>query len=651
MNKQLGRANARWSLELGEVPTGPPVLVDDDVLVSTRDASFAAAGVATVHAIDSSNGQVRWQKQFSQSSISNLLIRAVPEPLVLIAVSSHHLLQGQGEIVALDPDGNTVWNWSADAQTISGLGARDDDLFFATGSGFLIILDSRSGHEWKRFPLDPPPSVAAPLVYNGVIYVPCRGPLIVAHSVTGELLWEFNDEESGWLHSTPLPVGERVVVTSSAGVVLALDAGSGAAAWRRKIDPEDGRLSAPASDGERLYVGARHGLFALDLADGRPLWHFPTERPAEAQPVCQSSTVYMVSHDHYLYALDAVTGAELWRHEMGRRIEVAPALRQSEKGMAVIVADRGGTVDALSLHRDAQRTDAQVDVWASAAASYEAENDWVQAAKMWKRLGRPNKQAKALKKYAESLRDSPDAPGEKAAAWEAAAAAFEEGGDWKQADVCRRLVAEHRQLPIISLDVKHEKLILDSWSRLRFIVRNQGFGPAHRLVIRAEGERFDGQVASTQTISTLAKNQERVEWLDVRPREYGETVPLRVSVYYDDVHGAAHSSSEVIYIAVARSESAQTGSGQTVGVIDPLRQMTDDESEQFVQLRESLTDAFSKEELYTLALELGLDYEMLPEAKDSFIRELLLYLWRRRRLDDLLALCEARRPHLRWDES
>lgn len=67
-----------------------------------------------------------------------------------------------------------------------------------------------------------------------------------------------------------------------------------------------------------------------------------------------------------------------------------------------------------------------------------------------------------------------------------------------------------------------------------------------------------------------------------------------------------------------------------------------------VHLFQNLTHSFAKEELRTLAFELRVPYENLPEAKDGFARELIVYLQHRRRLHELVEVCRRQRPHTDW---
>lgn len=67
-----------------------------------------------------------------------------------------------------------------------------------------------------------------------------------------------------------------------------------------------------------------------------------------------------------------------------------------------------------------------------------------------------------------------------------------------------------------------------------------------------------------------------------------------------------------------------------------------------MSLLKNTTGSFSKEELHTIAFELRVDYENLPDAKDGFARELIVHLQRRKRLHELVEVLRRERPDTTW---
>ena len=69
------------------------------------------------------------------------------------------------------------------------------------------------------------------------------------------------------------------------------------------------------------------------------------------------------------------------------------------------------------------------------------------------------------------------------------------------------------------------------------------------------------------------------------------------------------------------------------------------------KLRKALEASFNVDELKTLCVDLGVEYENLGgEGKEGNIRELVELMDRTDRTCDLIKLCEERRPHINWGE-
>ena len=69
------------------------------------------------------------------------------------------------------------------------------------------------------------------------------------------------------------------------------------------------------------------------------------------------------------------------------------------------------------------------------------------------------------------------------------------------------------------------------------------------------------------------------------------------------------------------------------------------------ELRKSMDQYFSQEEIILLCLDLGIDYEHLPgQAKPMKIHNLILHLTRRDYLTNLIELCRQLRPKASWSD-
>lgn len=580
-----------WAAKLDGAPSGAPVAAGACVVVPTGDGAQAA-----LQALDRRDGVLRWQRSFEHVFVSGLA--AAPGGGCLVALTSGDLLRGAGALVALDGAGKEVWRWApAGVQRVSAPAMVEDAAVVTAGTTTLVVLDTGTGEVRVEVSLDVTASLAAPAVAAGVAYVPCKGPHVAAVDLTGGVRWrlDFDPGAAVWLDQTPLVLGDVLIAVSNRGHVLAARRQDGAILWQTTVGPAGKPLTAPVSDGDRLYVGARDGVYALAPEDGGELWYAATARQIDprASLVVRDGVVYAACHDHHVYALDAGTGRVRWSSpEAARRFEVAPVLAicGEPPQACLLTADRSGAVHALALPLSVDELEA-AGRWRDAAALCEDGGDveraatlyeracaWRDAARLWAAVDRPLRQAEALVQHAQSLVGTDVAAEAQAAVWRDAAEVFAVEGAEDRVAVCRREIARCLRLPIMTLDAEWARgFVLEAWSQLCFVIRNDGFGPARNLAIRAEGDRFQGTVMRTQEIVMLRAGQRRAAWVDVRPLEFGETVPLRVVIEYVDRTGDLGACEQTIYLPVAREEALR-GAGQTITIIGDGNVIGDDSS-------------------------------------------------------------------------
>jgi hypothetical protein len=406
----------------------------------------------------------------------------------------------------------------------------------------LLLADAETGEQLLNATLPVDVALAAPACDGTAVYVPCRAPSLLAISVAGEQLWRFDIEGllSGvQINQTPTVVGPLVIAVLSSGGVLALDRASGRLAWESQVGPRGKRLTAPMSDGRRLYVGARDGVYALGLEDGEQQWVFRTGSYVSAPPALSGNVLCISGNDRHLYGIDPRNGQPLWQITMSQETKTSPALAEGdEDGPYAVVVDCTGVATGLTYPVD--------------ATTHEAAGRWRRAARSWEEQGNPRRAAEAWLRFAEAQGEDPKTVDTVSRCYIAAARNFASIGAVDRAAEARRRYAQVLGLPYIVLDVQHEGLVLDTWSRLRLAIQNGGFGHARNVVVRVEGEQFEGQIAETQTVAALPAGQSEEAELDVKPVEHGESVPLRVQISYLDQSGEPHRREETIYLAVAK---------------------------------------------------------------------------------------------------
>ncbi len=578
------KPHIHWHTDLDAIP-GQPVVAGDLLLIPVQ--ASGRGHVVTLYAFDLATGVSRWQQAFEHAFISGL---SAADDLLFISLTSTDLLHGAGALLAVDPaTGEALWRWPGAArddavQRVSAPAVREGAVVVTVDARQVVVLDLATGAERAVIPVEARFSLAAPALDTDVAYVPCKSPHLLAVDLAGDLRWRYTDPDAdAWLDKTPIVLGERLYAVLSVGAVVALDTAAGAVAWRVAVGPAGKALSPPATDGERLYVGARDGTYALALDDGRELWRVPTERRIAAAPVVHRGGVYAAGHDHHVRAVDAVSGKVLWSHKVARRLEVAPVVAVcGDAPPCVIIADRGGTITALECPLDAEELEA-AGRWFEAARMrealgeseraaelYEQANAWAEAVRLWEALGRPLRQALALEQQAlEKRAQQDDDPTACAALWDQAAALY--AGMWQsdKAVRARREAARCRGEPFITVEVEYERLTVNTETTLRFTVRNEGAGAARYLVIRAAGEGFAGGVNQTQRLLTLSAGKTRQRCLHICPRRAGDHVQLQVALAYQAPSGETRTRQQVLAFEVAATSAERPATTQRE-VLSPL---------------------------------------------------------------------------------
>jgi len=139
---------------------------------------------------------------------------------------------------------------------------------------------------------------ATPLVHDGIMYVPLPADSILAlDAATGEQLWSFAREYPGGAQpgGTKRNIAifeDRLISTSSDGVVFAVDAQTGEQAWEVRLTGPANTSSGPIIAGGKVISGRACApnagpegcvMIANDARTGKELWRTWTiARPGEA---------------------------------------------------------------------------------------------------------------------------------------------------------------------------------------------------------------------------------------------------------------------------------------------------------------------------------------------------------------------------------
>lgn len=235
-----------WWAGLATPPVPPPVVVDDLVIVATRDG--------VVHGLDVRTGTTRWECRLTISPTT-----VVPHGDLVIVAARDALtaVRAQGEVAwAVRPHGG-----------VDDVVAAGPVVAVRTGAGAVVGLDPRSGSTrwWLR---QAAPWDVTPVLAGGWLWLPER----TAAGDTDQQLVGVDPATGAASHALRLPapvhsvhaVNDLLVAVDHAGGLTAVRAGR--PQWRMVVPAVpsapvgiDGAVVVASADGVLRFLSARHG--------------------------------------------------------------------------------------------------------------------------------------------------------------------------------------------------------------------------------------------------------------------------------------------------------------------------------------------------------------------------------------------------------
>jgi len=534
-----------WSVLLPGQPVAAPVVLGATCLIAYQTSGRESQG-GVLRALDISTGLPAWEQRFENAVVGGL--SGDSGTCALASLPGLGPMSGGSSVVAVARSGSILWQTDLEVHQISAA-ALSGDLAALTGdSRHVVLLDRETGEVIADVTASVQVAPVPPACDTDQVYVPCRGPSLLAIDRGGDVRWRFDIDGvlSGvQVDQPPLVAGPYVVAVLSSGSVLALARDDGHLVWETQVGPRGKRLTSPVSDGRRVFVGARDGVYALSLLDGSRQWVYRTGAYVTASPTLDGDLLCIAGNDRHLYGVDRRTGSLLWQVTMAQEIKTTPTLVQGDdNGPYVVTVDCSGRVTALT--------------YPVSASAHEAAGRWSKAARVWQAEGDLTRAAEAWVRHAELISEREASMDAQSEAWSSAAQLFTLVGMADRATSVRRRYAECLGLPLVTLEIQHDGLAANTWSRLRLKVQNQGFGVARDVVIRAAGDQFEGQIAETRVLPAVPAGGTLEQELTVKPLEYGDSVPLNVQISYRDHNGEPHRREELLSLQVSKVDAKST---------------------------------------------------------------------------------------------
>ena len=211
--------------------------------------------------------------------------------------------------------------WTADVTGSSGLPPAFDPLHayvpLASGELTAIRLDDGQVAWWVAVA-----PVISPVPGGDLVFVPEDGIITALQAATGAVAWR--SPLQGRVSTAPIYDTGWLIAALEAGELVALRADTGEVIWRQPLGAA--ARVPPAIDADRLYVALEDKrIVSLDLTTGKMMWEQRLPDVA-SQPLAVADRVYVGARDNFFYCLAAATGRVTWRWRSGADVIGPPVV-------------------------------------------------------------------------------------------------------------------------------------------------------------------------------------------------------------------------------------------------------------------------------------------------------------------------------------
>jgi outer membrane protein assembly factor BamB len=148
-----------------------------------------------------------------------------------------------------------------------------------------------------------------------------NGTVEAFNKADGDSLWDYDIDEDTTIIGGVGVSGDLVLVNTTNGKLLALDAATGTLRWSATLPSE--ALGAPAGDGSVVAVHVNNGdIVGFAQADGKKLWTYSNTVPAltlrgDSGPLIYKDSIMCTFANGKIAVLETATGSMRWEARVG----------------------------------------------------------------------------------------------------------------------------------------------------------------------------------------------------------------------------------------------------------------------------------------------------------------------------------------------
>ena len=206
-----------------------------------------------------------------------------------------------------------LWTWEAGESIESSAAIVGGTVFVGSQKGELVALSLENGSVYWKFDTGSPIGESSPAYGGGVVYIGDLGGWINALNASdGRKLWAF--KTGGEIKSSPIVVGDRVLIGSYDENLYCLSARNGAVLWKAKTN---GPVhSTPGiSNGMAFIAGCDEVFRAIRISDGHEVFKVSSGAYTGASPAVRSGIAYYGTFDNQVLSVDLQKQQIVWEYE------------------------------------------------------------------------------------------------------------------------------------------------------------------------------------------------------------------------------------------------------------------------------------------------------------------------------------------------
>ena len=210
-----------------------------------------------------------------------------------------------------------LWTYEAGDSIESSAAIAGGTVFVGSQKGELVALNLENGGVYWKYNTDSQIGESSPAYSAGVVYIgDLSGWINALNASDGKKLWAF--KTGGEIKSSPVVVGDRVLIGSYDQHLYCLSTRNGSVLWKFRTD---GPVHAtPSVSGGLAFIAGCDELFrAIRISDGQQVCSVASGSYTGAAPALQAGAAYYGTFGNEVLMLSLRDRRIVWRYEHPQR--------------------------------------------------------------------------------------------------------------------------------------------------------------------------------------------------------------------------------------------------------------------------------------------------------------------------------------------